>query len=100
MTSSLTSLPRRPRFRATSALRKSTRNCSSGKQDVLRAVELNAQAEGADATYITVAPTVMRQNYTQIFMEATQVSGSLDATSLYGRARESAYQLASVGLQR
>lgn len=64
------------------------------QQDVLRAQQLNAQPEGADASFITVAPTVLRTNVTQIFMEASQISGSLDATSLYGRARESAYQLA------
>jgi len=34
----------------------------------------------------------MRSNYWQIFAEASQVSGSLDATSVYGRAKESAYQ--------
>jgi len=64
------------------------------QQDVLRAQAANAQVEGADATFITVSPTTMRTNYTQIFMESSQVSGSLDATSLYGRAKESAYQLA------
>lgn len=62
--------------------------------DALRAVAANPILEGADATYITVTPTVMLNNRTQIFAEAVQVSGTTDAVSVYGRARESAYQLA------
>lgn len=62
--------------------------------DILRAVASNPILEGADAAYITVSPTVMLNNHTQIFAEAVQVSGTVDAVSVYGRARESAYQLA------
>src|SRR6185437_4364694 len=62
--------------------------------DALRAVRSSPVLEGADATFITVAPTVMLNNHTQIFAEAVQVSGTTDAVSTYGRARESAYQLA------
>ena len=53
-----------------------------------------AVVEGADASFITVTPTVMRSNYTQIFMEAVQVSGTADVVSVYGRAKDSAYALA------
>lgn len=62
--------------------------------DILRAPAQNPVLEGADAAYITVTPTVMLNNHTQIFAEAVQVSGTADAVSTYGRARESAYQLA------
>lgn len=70
--------------------------------DMLRAVQSSPVLEGADATFITVAPTVMLNNHTQIFAEAVQVSGTVDAVSVYGRARESAYQLAksSAALKR
>jgi len=69
------------------------------QEDSLRAVATNAQVEGADASYITVTPTVMRSNYTQILTEAVQVSGTTDAVSTYGRAKESAYQLAKSAAQ-
>jgi hypothetical protein len=55
--------------------------------------------EGADGTDVTVNPTVMRSNTTQIFAETVKVSGTLDAVSTYGRARESAYQLAKSAAQ-
>jgi uncharacterized protein YhfF len=69
------------------------------QEDSLRAVATNAAVEGADASYITVDPTVMRTNYTQILTEAVQVSGSMDVISTYGRARESAYQMAKSAAQ-
>lgn len=62
--------------------------------DILRAPASNPVLEGADASFITVQPTIMLNNHTQIFAEAVQVSGTADAVSVYGRARESAYQLA------
>lgn len=64
------------------------------QEDSLRALAANAQVEGADATFITAAPTVMRNNRAQIMTEAVQVSGTLDRVSKYGRAKEMAYQMA------
>lgn len=64
------------------------------QEDSLRAVAANNQVEGADATFITAVPTVMRNNRTQIMTEAVQVSGTLDRVSKYGRAKEMAYQMA------
>lgn len=64
------------------------------QEDSLRAVANNPVLEGADASFITVQPTVMRNNHTQIFAESVAVSGTVDAVSTHGRARESAYQLA------
>jgi hypothetical protein len=69
------------------------------QEDSLRAVQTNAQVEGADATFITVNPTVMRNNYTQIFTEAVQVSGSAEKALAHGRAREMAYQMAKSSAQ-
>jgi hypothetical protein len=62
--------------------------------DTLRSVQSAPVLEGADASFITVTPTVMKNNHTQIFAESVQVSGTTDAVSVHGRARESAYQLA------
>ncbi len=72
------------------------------QEDILRPVAANAQVEGADATFISAVPTVMRNNRAQIFTEAVQVSGTLDRVSKYGRAKEMAYQMAksSAALKR
>lgn len=69
------------------------------QEDSLRDVTDNNNPEGADATFITVSPTVMRENVTQILTEAFEVSGTTDAISVYGRAKESAYQLAKSARQ-
>jgi Family of unknown function (DUF5309) len=63
------------------------------QEDSLRAVTDNNQAEGFDATFITVTPTVMRENVTQILAEAFEVAGTTDAISVYGRAKDSALQM-------
>ena len=64
------------------------------QEDSIRAAAVNAVVEGADASYITVSPTTMRSNTTQIFAEAFQVSNTNEAVRTYGRAKETAYQLA------
>jgi Family of unknown function (DUF5309) len=91
--------PRKTPFQDGIGNEKVTQKFYQWQEDSLRAVATNAQAEGFDAAFITVNPTVMRNNQTQILAEASQVSGSLDATSVYGRARESAYQLAKSAAQ-
>lgn len=63
------------------------------QEDSLRDVQDNNHPEGEDATFITISPTVMRENVTQILSEAFQVSGSNEAISKYGRAKETAYQM-------
>lgn len=71
------------------------------QEDSLRAVNGTGSAavEGADPTFITATPTVMRNNQSQIFVEAVQVSGTSDVVSIHGRAKESAYQLAKSASQ-
>jgi hypothetical protein len=63
------------------------------QEDSLRAVAVNAQVEGADPTFITATPTVMRNNVTQIMTEAVVVSDTADTVTVYGRAKEMAYQM-------
>jgi len=81
---------------------KVTQKLFQWQTDVLRNVATAPVVEGADASFQTISPTVMLNNTTQIFQEALQITGTLEATSLYGRARESAYQLAmsSAALKR
>ena len=86
--------PTKTPFQMSIGNEKVTNTLFQWQTDALRAVAANPILEGADASYITVTPTVMLNNHTQIFAEAVQVSGTVDAVSVYGRARESAYQLA------
>jgi hypothetical protein len=78
---------------------KVTQTVFQWQEDSLRSVNSGGTLEGADGTDVTVTPTVMRSNTTQIFAETVKVSGTLDAVSTYGRARESAYQLAKSAAQ-
>lgn len=64
------------------------------QEDALASVGNNAVVEGADASDSDLTPTVMRSNYTQIMQKTVKVSGTADAVSTYGRAKETAYQLA------
>ena len=64
------------------------------QEDSLRAVQVNAQVEGFTASDATLTPTVMRDNTTQILEKTVKISASADAIATYGRAKESAYQIA------
>jgi Family of unknown function (DUF5309) len=64
------------------------------QEDSLAAVADNAQIEGFTAADSDMAPTVMRSNYTQILQKTVNVSATADVVSTYGRAKETAYQLA------
>lgn len=64
------------------------------QEDSLAGVGDNAQLEGFTASDSTMAPTVMRSNYTQIMQKTVNVSATADVVSTYGRAKETAYQLA------
>lgn len=67
------------------------------QEDSLRAVQTHSVLEGADAAEGTRSATVMRDNVTQIFQDTLNVSGTMDATSTYGRKKETAYQLFKIG---
>lgn len=64
------------------------------QEDDLRAAAENAQVEGFTASPVARTPTWKRSNYTQIFSDTFQVTGTNDAVTKYGRAKESAYQAA------
>ena len=64
------------------------------QEDALAAVNLNNKnVQGADATETAPVATSLKSNYTQILMKALKVADTTDATSRYGRAKETAYQL-------
>ena len=66
------------------------------QEDDLRDVATNAKVEGFTAVDSTRTPTTMRTNYTQILSDTIKVSGTADTVDTYGRAKESAYQMAKV----
>lgn len=73
---------------------KCTQKVYDWQEDSLRSVQDNNQPEGFTADDVAITPTLMRENVTQILSETIKISGSADATSTYGRAKESAYQIA------
>lgn len=91
--------PRKTPFQNGIGNEKVTQPLFQWQEDSLRDVASNAAVEGADASFVTLSPTVMRSNYTQIFQEALQVSDRADIVSTYGRKREMAYQMANTAAQ-
>ncbi|WP_441511166.1 SU10 major capsid protein [Bosea sp. TAF32] len=63
------------------------------QEDALRAVAVNAKTDGHDAADVSIVPTTMRQNYSQILSEAVKIADGLEAIDRYGRAKEAAYQM-------
>jgi hypothetical protein len=91
--------PRKTPFQSAVGSEKVTQPLFQWQEDSLRAVAVNSAVEGADASFITVVPTVMRNNYTQIFTEAVQVSDRADIVKTHGRKKEFAYQMAKSAAQ-
>jgi len=75
--------PTKTPFQSMVGSEKVTQKLFQWQEDSLRAVASNAQIEGFTAAPITIAPTVLRNNQTQILAEAVQVSGTTDVTSTY-----------------
>lgn len=69
------------------------------QEDSLASPTTIAHVEGADFTDMTLTPTVMRSNLTQIFSKTIKVSATSDAIETHGRAKETAYQLSKVGAE-
>jgi len=67
------------------------------QEDSLRAPADNKKLEGFVASDVARTPTVMRTNYTQIMSDTFRISATSDAVKTYGRAKETAYQLAKTG---
>jgi hypothetical protein len=91
--------PRKTPFMSSIGSEKITQPLFQWQEDTLRAPAQNAAIEGADPTFITVTPTTMKSNYTQIFTEAVTVSDRADVVSTYGRKKEFAYQMAKTAAQ-
>lgn len=91
--------PRKTPFQSTIGNEKVTQPLFQWQEDSLRAVAVNAAVEGADGTDVTATPTVMRNNYTQIFTETVKVSDRADVVATYGRKKEFAYQMAKSAAQ-
>lgn len=64
------------------------------QEDSLADVADNAKTEGHQASDNDLGATTMRQNYTQIMSKTVNVTATADAVGTYGRAKETAYQLA------
>jgi hypothetical protein len=67
------------------------------QEDSLRSAADNKALEGFTAADVARTPTVMRSNYTQIMRDVFRVTATADAVKTYGRAKETAYQLAKTG---
>jgi hypothetical protein len=65
--------------------------------DALAAAGANAQIEGDDGTFATLAATTVLGNYAQISRKTVQISGTYDVVKKYGRKSEVAYQLMKAG---
>jgi len=65
--------------------------------DALTAAGANAQIEGDDGSFGTLASTTVLGNYTQIARKTVQISGTYDVVKKYGRKSEVAYQLMKSG---
>ena len=65
--------------------------------DALAAPAVNAQLEGDDAAFATLAATTVLGNYCQIARKTVQISGTYDAVKKYGRKSQVAYQLMKAG---
>ena len=63
-------------------------------EDSLADSMVNAQVEGSDASMMTLTDATERTNNTQIMSKAFQISATADAVATYGRAKETALQLA------
>jgi hypothetical protein len=69
-------------------------------QELASAVDTNYVNEGADYSYVNPTATTRLGNYHQISVQAAQVSGTLDAVDLAGRAKESAFVKISKSLEQ
>lgn len=70
------------------------------QEDALAAVNSsNAQLDGFTASDATLTATTMRTNYTQILAKTIKIAETTDAVSTYGRAKETAYQLAKASAE-
>jgi hypothetical protein len=91
--------PTKTPFQSMIGSEKCTQTLFQWQEDSLRDEANNAKVEGFTAVDSTRTPTTMRTNYTQIIADTIKVSNTADAVSTYGRAKESAYQMAKVAAE-
>jgi hypothetical protein len=91
--------PTKTPFQSMIGSEKCTQTLFQWQEDSLRDEANNAKVEGFTAVDSTRSPTTMRTNYTQIIADTIKVSNTADAVSTYGRAKESAYQMAKVAAE-
>lgn len=91
--------PTKTPFQSLIGSEKVTQTNPQWQEDTLRDEADNKKIEGHTAADTARTPTTMRSNYTQIIADTIKVSGTADAVSTYGRAKESAYQMAKVAAE-
>ena len=91
--------PTKTPFVSSIGTRKVSNTLFQWQEDSLRAVQANKNAEGFTASASNLDPTTMRSGYTQILQKTFVVSGTADAINTYGRAKETAYQMAKAGAE-
>ena len=91
--------PTKTPFQTAIGNEKVTQKVFDWQEDTLKNVTDNNHAEGFTASESEIAPTSLRENVTQILSDTIKIAGTSDATSTYGRAKESAYQLAKLSAQ-
>ena len=67
--------------------------------DELASAANNRVAEGDDASFSTITPTVRMGSHTQISRKTVIISGTHESTNRAGRKSEMAYQLAKDGAE-
>lgn len=68
--------------------------------DALRSSAANAKLEGDEFANEAKSPTTRLGNYTQIFANTTQISGTDDGLNKAGRGKEMAYQILKVAKEQ
>lgn len=91
--------PTKTPFQSAIGSEKITARKHQWQEDSLADEADNEKVEGFTAGTGSATPTVMRENVSQILSKDVFVSGTADAIDTYGRAKESAYQMAKISAE-
>lgn len=86
-------------FYSSAAKTKATATYNEWQTDALRAAATNAHIEGDDTVASSRSATTRLGNYTQIFKDAVQTTGTDQALNKAGRGDEMDYQMVKVGYE-
>ncbi len=89
--------PTKTPFQSSISSEKISARIHEWQEDTLASVADNKAVEGFTASEATLSATTLRSNYSQILQKTIKVSATADAVKTYGRAKETAYQLAKAG---